>query len=90
MAVPPPELLDSATAYSEDASFVGEAGMLGELPSKYMASPRALTSMRPDSDAEAGKLMTNATLPAMAKALRARAHRGALMQGRNVVRAAQA
>jgi hypothetical protein len=75
--------------YSEDALFVGEAGMLPELTSKYIASPRALTSMRPRATAEdpVGKPTTNAPVPAVAREVRARAQRRGLMtpatRGRN-------
>ena len=89
VAVPPPVLLNCVSMYSEDALFVGEAGMLPELTSKYIASPRALTSIRPRAAAEdpAGNPTTNAPVPAVAREVRARAQRRDLMtpatRGRN-------
>ena len=88
VAVPPPVLLNCASMYSEDALFEGEAGMLGELTSKYIASPRALTSIRPGAAADpAGMPATNATPLPVASEVRKRAQRGALMtptiRGRN-------
>src|SRR5258708_30012633 len=88
-AGPPPVLPNCASMYSEDALFVGEAGMLPEFTSKYIASPRALSSIRPRATAAdpAGKPMTNATVPAVARQERARAQRRDLMtpatRGRN-------
>jgi hypothetical protein len=61
--------------YSEDALFDGEAGILPELTSKYIASPRALSSTRPRATAPdpVGKPTTKATVPAVARKVRLRA-----------------
>src|SRR5258706_10316694 len=65
VAVPPPVLPNCASMYSEDALFVGEAGVLPRFTSKYIAAPPPLSSIRPrgTTPGPAGKPLTNATGP---------------------------